>query len=456
VVAYATVPTGVLCVVASVTGADTETVSAAVATGASSVSLNFGALLPGAITVTANAYNTACPGSGTPSWLAEPVQTTVLEGGTAQIQLVLHPDTQSTGGTATFSLPAIAIAAGPRTSYAVLSDGTVRAWGANDAGEFGSTSLTGSLTPVTVPGVTNAVQIAAGTSYACVLRNDSSVMCWGYNDNTFLTPTATLGTISPPVLSPGLSAAQISASGEQTLVIGMGVNAPIGLIGGSPPKGNASSITWIPASVDDAIGIASGSVGTFCWVSPEGTAYCNWGIGGLAGSGYMTGGYETAVGQVFAGVEDGTDNFACSVGSVTGAVYCWGANAYGELGIASASATPVGPSSISFLGSYHVTTMALSRGTIGAAHACAIFQGSVLCTGSNGYGQLGTGSTTAMSSFSPVDSTQSNFVALAAGQAHTCALDADGFVHCWGDNDDGELGDGTDVTRFAPVAVQAW
>jgi alpha-tubulin suppressor-like RCC1 family protein len=33
-------------------------------------------------------------------------------------------------------------------------------------------------------------------------------------------------------------------------------------------------------------------------------------------------------------------------------------------------------------------------------------------------------------------------------------LDTDGYVHCWGDNDDGELGDGTYFTRLAPVTVR--
>lgn len=44
-------------------------------------------------------------------------------------------------------------------------------------------------------------------------------------------------------------------------------------------------------------------------------------------------------------------------------------------------------------------------------------------------------------------------VAIATGQAHSCALDGSGGVLCWGDNGAGQLGDGTTDARVGPVAV---
>jgi alpha-tubulin suppressor-like RCC1 family protein len=42
---------------------------------------------------------------------------------------------------------------------------------------------------------------------------------------------------------------------------------------------------------------------------------------------------------------------------------------------------------------------------------------------------------------------------IAAGDAHTCALQVDGSVRCWGWNLDGQLGDGTATTSRVPVVV---
>lgn len=44
-------------------------------------------------------------------------------------------------------------------------------------------------------------------------------------------------------------------------------------------------------------------------------------------------------------------------------------------------------------------------------------------------------------------------VQVAAGDAHTCALDDGGQVWCWGDNQYGQLGDGSQTDRLTPVAV---
>ena len=81
------------------------------------------------------------------------------------------------------------IALGDAHTCALISDGTVECWGANDAGQLGYGAVdncTGygypcGLRPRPVPGVTDAVQIDAGGYHTCVLLRDGRVQCWGEN-----------------------------------------------------------------------------------------------------------------------------------------------------------------------------------------------------------------------------------------------------------------------------------
>ena len=52
-----------------------------------------------------------------------------------------------------------------------------------------------------------------------------------------------------------------------------------------------------------------------------------------------------------------------------------------------------------------------------------------------------------------VEPLPSPFTSIAVGAIHTCALVQDGSAFCWGNNGFGQLGDGTQSDRDAPVAV---
>jgi alpha-tubulin suppressor-like RCC1 family protein len=78
-----------------------------------------------------------------------------------------------------------------------------------------------------------------------------------------------------------------------------------------------------------------------------------------------------------------------------------------------------------------------------------------MCWGENdNNGVLGTGSLTSARALSPAFvNTTLTFTALTAGRYHTCGLIADGSAYCWGRNDFGQLGDGSNVSRPSPTAV---
>ena len=91
--------------------------------------------------------------------------------------------------------------------------------------------------------------------------------------------------------------------------------------------------------------------------------------------------------------------------------------------------------------------------SLGGMHSCALTTGgAVRCWGANERGQLGPGSERLSLVAAAVEGV-ARFRTLALGLAHSCALTSDGAAHCWGANEDGQLGDGTRGSRAAAAPV---
>ena len=144
------------------------------------------------------------------------------------------------------------------------------------------------------------------------------------------------------------------------------------------------------------------------------------------------------------------DSFSCALGN-DNSVSCWGNNSQGRTGqpapVSANSNTPVVVPGLN-------DVLALAAG---AAHSCAIkLNGTVWCWGNNQYGQLGDGTASGFNGFkaTPVQVVGiSDAVQIAAGDWHTCAVRrVSGAVLCWGLNQNGQLGDGTKVSHTTPVA----
>jgi alpha-tubulin suppressor-like RCC1 family protein len=131
-----------------------------------------------------------------------------------------------------------------------------------------------------------------------------------------------------------------------------------------------------------------------------------------------------------------------------GGAYAWGSNTMGQLGngTTSNSSTPVPVTGLSS----GVTAVAG-----GYAHSLAIQNGGVYAWGYNGVGELGNG-TTSFESTTPVAVTglSSGATAIAAGSFSSLAV-VNGAVYSWGDNNSGQIGDGTTTNRTAPVLLTA-
>lgn len=144
-----------------------------------------------------------------------------------------------------------------------------------------------------------------------------------------------------------------------------------------------------------------------------------------------------------------------------GQAWCWGRNVEGELGQGSSSATSTSPVAVP-----RVTDCAQIAG--GANHACVVHgDGTLSCWGSNASGQLGQAGT-AVPTICPESASNAtvpclpsptlvpnlgNVVEVGAGEQYTCVRKSDQTVECWGDNTQGQLGDGTTTSRSTPAPV---
>ena len=99
-------------------------------------------------------------------------------------------------------------------------------------------------------------------------------------------------------------------------------------------------------------------------------------------------------------------------------------------------------------------TLTIAAIAAGSDHVCALTTaGGVVCWGDSVFGQLGNGTTTRSSVPVAVSGLMAGVTAIAAGGNHTCALSNRGGVTCWGQNTDGQLGNGTTTQSSVPVAV---
>src|SRR5207249_2745310 len=143
--------------------------------------------------------------------------------------------------------------------------------------------------------------------------------------------------------------------------------------------------------------------------------------------------------------------FTCAV-TLNGGVKCWGNNDFGSLGDNTITSRQVpvdvvGPGGVGRLSG----AVAIAAG---GYHACALAAtGALQCWGDNAYGEVGDGSTTNRLAPVAVSGLSSGVIAVSAGDLHTCALIVGGGAKCWGAGSFGELGDGAGLNRSTPVDV---
>ena len=261
-------------------------------------------------------------------------------------------------------------------------------------------------------------QIAAGGFHTCAVLNTGAVNCWGRNNSGQLGNNTNTDSSVPVAVS-------------------------------TFTDGSATAVSITTGNSHTCALLNTGAVN--CWGS---NGFGQLGNGNTTASsapvavGAFTVGSATAV-SITAG-----NSHTCALLN-TGAVNCWGWNGFGQLGNGNTTSSSAPVAVAAFTGG--VTAVSI---TAGDSHTCAVLNtGAVNCWGYNFNGRLGNGNTNNSSAPVAVDpfaDVSATAVSITAGNSHTCAVLNTGAVNCWGNNDDGRLGNNGNISSSAPVAVNAF
>ena len=385
----------------------------------------------------------------------------------------------------------VKLSLGADHSCATKSNGSLWCWGSNAAGQLGDGTLTNATSPVLVSGLSTVRSFAAGISHTCAVDADGRAACWGSAesgkvgdglDSVRPTPVKVSGTTPFTSLSAGGWHTCGRTSSGTTSCWGWNAKGQLG--DGTTTDKASPALVGAGGSTTQFTKVSGGLYHT-CALTSAGAAWC-WGSGQYGGLGDGRSGTGTMAstpvavtgGQIFTTISAGYES-ACATDASSG-VWCWGAKNGAMPWQPGIATTPeramIGGSIVAVASGYYtaqvryctpgycngidppITYPNITPASLvaGGNHFCGLTTASdAWCWGDNTNGQLGNGTTSTNGASGPVQvAGGQKFASLAAGGSFTCGLTSDGTAYCWGWGGYGTLGNGaTDSYKLTPYPV---
>ena len=239
-----------------------------------------------------------------------------------------------------------ALSVGQHHNCALATTGAGYCWGDNSTYKLGNTTCTSCTTPVavTMPAGVTFKAITTGWGHTCALSTTGAAYCWGRNysgEGGYGSSPGFTGTPTASTMPAGVTFTSIDAFGSHNCALTTtgtvycwGRN-DIGQIGDG-----STTIRYVPTAVTIPGGLTVTAIAAgdhTCAITSTGATYC-WGKNDVGQIGNGTATDSTTpmavtmpTGVTFTAIDAGTQD-VCAINSA-GAAYCWGWNAYAQLGV---------------------------------------------------------------------------------------------------------------------------
>ncbi len=349
---------------------------------------------------------------------------------------------------------------------AIDENDTLWCWGKGYDGDLGDGTLNDSDVPVKVENgdIKTWSRVAIGPEHTCGVDSSNTLWCWGRNEYGQLGLGTTYESyyVVPKLIVNGNNTMWISISTGGYSSFGIDNRNRLYAWGrnNNSQLANYARLGYndydfpITVESDSPIVSVSGGYDHACAIDSDKHLWC---VGGNGYGQLGDGSNESEKYPVMINNSSGTDwskiaggyYFTCGI-DTAGNLWCWGRNSNGQLGTGET-------------GTYNNYPLLVtnSDGTrwayvdLGYFHTCGIdVQGNLWCWGENAYGKLGTGDE--VDHTYPVLITNSmgtKWSSVSLGIKQTCGVDVENNLWCWGDNSLGQLGTGDYTGSYYPVIV---